>query len=96
MGILRERLFDRRLGWLAVALSPVAVVLAAEQLGLSERIVEVVTEFGFPLWAVWLVLLAASLLRTDPADGAGPQLTWRAITAGAVLYALGVAPVLLG
>jgi hypothetical protein len=95
VALLRTRLTDRRLGWLGVGLGVVAAGLALEQLGIAPVFLGFVVDYGFPLWAVWLVMLGVSLLRTDPEHGAGPRLGWGTAAWAAALYLAMVAPVAL-
>lgn len=92
----RTPLFDRRLGIAGLILAPVAFVLALEQLDVGGGLLARVVDVGFPAWIVWLVVTATSLLRTDPASGAGPPLTWRTATWAGVLYVVLAVPMLAG
>jgi len=94
--LLKEPLADRRLGWAGVALGGVAALLALEQLGVAPALFGTIVDYGFPAWAVWLLLLAASLLRTPPATGVGPRLGWRTAAWATGAYAAMVAPVVAG
>jgi hypothetical protein len=95
VALLQERLADRRLGWSGIVLGVVAGLLAAEQLGIAPTFFAVIVDFGFPAWAVWLLVLATSLLKTSPETGRGPDLGWKTATGAVALYALMVLPVLL-
>lgn len=96
LALLEERLTDRRLAWTGVLLGVVAGLLALEQLGIAPTLFGVIVDYGFPAWAVWLVVLAVSLLRTPPATGAGPRLgPGTAVWAGALYLAM-IAPILFG
>ena len=86
IAMARAPLVDRRLAMGGVFVAPLAFVLALEQLGISGWLLEAVTLFGFPLWAVWLVLVAVSLLRTDGMSSLPPAMTWRTVLAGGLLY----------
>jgi len=90
----RAPLFDRRLGTVGLVLSPAAFVVALEQLELGAGWLDRLVNVAFPAWLVWLVVIAASLLRTDPAHGHGPRLTWRTATWAGILYALLAVPML--
>jgi len=94
MVMARSQLVDARLAWGGVFIAPLAWLLAAEQVGLSGWLLEAVTLFGFPLWAVWLILVALSLLRTDAATLIPPRMTWRTVLLGGVLYCLLLLPAL--
>ncbi len=96
LALLRERLADRRVAWAGVVLGAIAGLLALEQLGVAPVLFGAVVDYGFPAWAVWLLVLAVSLLRTPPDTGAGPRLGWgTAAWAGAVYVAM-IAPVAFG
>jgi hypothetical protein len=90
--VRRDRLFDRRMGTFGMVLGVVAAGLALEQLGVAPALFEVVMDFGFPAWAVWLVVLAVSLLRTDANTGEGPPLGRGTAAWVTVLYVLLVLP----
>ncbi len=80
---------DRRLGTIGIALAPLALLLALEQLDIAPRALGLVTDLVFPAWVVWLVVVAAALWRADPASMTGPRLTWRtAVWAGALFVVL--------
>jgi hypothetical protein len=96
VGMLRRPLFDRRLGWAGIVIGALAVTLALEQLGVAPALFGFVIDFGFPLWAVWLVVLGVSLLCTRHQQGQGPSLTWRTLVWSAALYVVLVLPSLTG
>ena len=83
-----SKLFDRRLAGLGMGLGVVAAILALEQLGIWPELLGIVLDFVFPLWAIWLLVVAASLLRTDPETGEGPALSWRTAAIAAAGYAV--------
>jgi hypothetical protein len=91
----RDTLFDRRLGSAGIALTPLAALLALEPLGVVPRLAGPLVTLAFPAWVVWLVVIAASLWRTDPATGAGPRLTWRTAAWAGPLFVLLAAPMLV-
>lgn len=94
--MLGERLFDRKIGVFGVAVGCVAVLPALELLGIAPALFEVIIGYVFPAWAVWLVVIAVSLLKTGPDDGIGPLYGWRSLTWSVCLYLLMVLPKLLG
>jgi hypothetical protein len=63
LSILRHGRYAPAFGWLAVIGSPILFLLAGEQLGLSEGILGPITDFGFPLLAVWHFGMAWAMLR---------------------------------
>lgn len=83
-----SKLFDRRLAGWGMALGVAAAILALEQLGVWPDLLGIVLDFVFPLWAVWLLVVAASMLRADPGTGEGPVLGWRTTVVAAAGYAL--------
>jgi hypothetical protein len=95
IAMLRGPLFDPRIAWVGILLSPLAFVLALGQLGFSGWVLDLITDFGFPAWAVWLIVIAVSLLRTNPESGDGPGLTGKTLIWVASLYALMVLPAFL-
>lgn len=92
----RTPLFDRRLGTVGLILAATAFALALEPLELGTRALGRVVDVAFPAWLVWLVVIATSLLRTDPAIGTGPRLTWRTAIWAVALYGLLMVPLLVG
>lgn len=96
VALLAERLVDRRLAWAGAGLGIVAGLLALEQLGVAPALFGVVVDYGFPAWAVWLLVLAVSLWRTPPSTGEGPRLAWGTAAWAGVLYVGMVLPVAMG
>jgi len=94
--LLEQHLADRRLAWTGVGLGVMAALLALEQLGIAPVLFGTIVDYGFPAWAVWLLVLAVSLLRTNPATGVGPRLGWGTAAWAGVLYAAMIAPVAFG
>ncbi len=94
LGIRKSGVLDPRLGTMAVGLSPILFILAAEQMGYAESALAVITNFGLPLLAILHFGLAWQLMRrrdlaAAPALGVGFGVT------ALVLYAAMVAPTLL-
>jgi Domain of unknown function (DUF4386) len=96
VALLRDRLADRRLGWAGAVLGLVAGSLAFEQLGIAPVLFGAVVDYGFPAWAVWLLVLAVSLLRTPPETGVAPRLGWGTAAWAVALYVAMVVPAALG
>lgn len=92
----RDPLFDPRLGTAGLGLAPLALLVALEPVGVAPRVLGPLAALAFPAWVVWLVVIAASLWRSDPAIGTGPRLTWRTGVWAATLWALLAVPGLLG
>jgi hypothetical protein len=95
VAVFDERLFDRKLGWFGVVVGIVAMLLAGEQLGIAPQVFEVIVDYGFPAWAVWLVVIAVSLLKTDPRDGEGPVYGWKSFAWSFSLYVLMITPAVM-
>ncbi len=91
-----QHLFDRKIGAFGVAAGCVVVFVTLELFGVAPALFEVIVNYGFPAWAVWLVVVAVSLLKTDPATGEGPLYGWRSFSWSACLYLLLILPKLLG
>lgn len=91
----RDPLFDPRLGAAGLGLAPLALLVALEPVGVAPRLLGPLADLAFPAWVVWLVVIAASLWRADPATGTGPRLTWRTGVWAATLWVLLAAPALL-
>ena len=92
----RDPLFDPRLGAAGLVLAPLALLVALEPVGVAPRLLGPLADVAFPAWMVWLVVIAASLWRSDPASGAGPRLTWRTGVWAGTLWVLLTVPALLG
>ncbi len=60
---------NRTLAWFGIALSPLLFLLAGEQIGVSGDVLDPLVDFGFPLLAVWHILLAVQLWRRNGAVG---------------------------
>lgn len=93
LAILRHGLFPRMFGWLAVFGSSILFLLAGEQLGLSEGILGPITDFGFPLLAVWHFGMAWALLRPQD-DGSYGEIGRGFYIFSVVLYVAMIAPAL--
>ncbi len=94
LGIRRSGVLDRRLGTMAVVLSPLLFVLAAEQMGYAESILAILTDFGLPLLAILHFGVAWQLIqRRDLAPA--PNLGAGFGVVALVLYGAMVAPTLL-
>lgn len=90
VALRHERTLDPRLGPAAIGLGAVALVLALEQLGVAPALLGLVLDFGFPAWAVWLVLLAVALWRSDGRREV--RFGYGALAGALGLYALMVVP----
>jgi len=60
---LRGTDLSRGLCWFGIGLSPLLILLAGEQIGVSGDILDPLVDFGFPLLAVWHLMLAVQLFR---------------------------------
>jgi hypothetical protein len=85
---VEQRLFDRKIGAFGVGVGCVALLLALEQFGAAPATFGLLVDYGFPAWAVWLVVVAVSLLKTDPSDREGPLFGWKSFSWSACLYVL--------
>lgn len=94
VAIRRGDVFDKRIGTVAMALSLLFGLLAAEQLGLEGPILPVLTDYGFPVLALIHFALAWQLVRRE-GDGIAPRLGIGAAAVGAVLYGAMVWPVMV-
>jgi len=90
VALRHERALDPRLGPAAIGLGTIALVLALEQLGVAPALLGLVLDFGFPAWAVWLVLLAVALWRSDGRRQV--RFGYGALASALGLYALMVVP----
>jgi len=63
IAFLKATDLSRGLCWFGLALSPFLMLLAGEQIGVSGEVLDPLVDFGFPLLAVWHILLAIQLLR---------------------------------
>jgi len=94
LAIRKSGVLDPRLGTMAIIVSPLLFVLAAEQLGYAESMLSLITNYGLPLLAILHFGLAWQLVRrhgTAPA----PQLGVGFAAVAAILYAAMAAPALL-
>lgn len=92
-GLRRQGAIDARLGSAGIALGAFALVLALEQLGIAPQMFGPLLDFGFPAWAVWLLLLGVCSWRSQ-AEGA-IELDWRAWAVGLALYVAMIVPAIL-
>lgn len=95
VAILGRRLFDRRLAWIGVVIGLLTFPVAMEPLGGLFVVLGVLTVPVNAAWDIWLILLAISLLRTDPETRTGPRFGWKILTAAAIVWLLNVVPVLM-
>jgi hypothetical protein len=72
--ILKEKVFDRRLGWVGLIAGLSILIYSFEQIGFSSLAFLVVPANAF--WACWLLALATSLLRVDLQTGQAPRVGW--------------------
>lgn len=63
----------RSLAWIGIALASLLFLLAGEQIGVSGDILDPLVDFGFPLLAVWHILLAVQLWRRNGATAFRPM-----------------------
>ncbi|MDF1731458.1 MAG: DUF4386 domain-containing protein [Minwuia sp.] len=91
---LRATDIDRGLAWTGVAMAPLLILLAGEQIGVSGDVLEPLVDFGFPLLGVWHILLATQLWRRHGAVTFGP-LGRGTLALGGVLAIIMVAPSLI-
>jgi hypothetical protein len=90
---LRGTNISRALAGFGLALSPLLFLLAGEQIGVSGDVLDPLVDFGFPLLAVWHILLAVQLWHRNGAEefaGMG-RAAW--VSGGALAAAL-IAPAL--
>jgi hypothetical protein len=93
---VEQRLFDRKISMFGVVAGCMALMLALEQFGTPPATLGLLVDYGFPAWAVWLVVVAVSLLKTNPSDREGPLFGWKSFCWSSCLYLLMVLPQLLG
>lgn len=83
---------NRGLAWFGISLSPLLFLLAGEQIGVSGAVLDPLVDFGFPLLAVWHLLLAAQMWRRNGAGkfalmGRRAWVTGSALAIGMILPA---------
>ncbi|MCP4380995.1 MAG: DUF4386 domain-containing protein [Hyphomicrobiales bacterium] len=93
VAFLKATNINRSLAWFGVALSPFLFLLAGEQIGVSGDVLDPLVDFGFPLLAVWHILLAVQLWRRNgaigfAAMGRGAWITGGVLAAGMIAPAL--------
>lgn len=84
----------RVMGWLGLGLAPLLLVLAGEQIGLSGPVLDPLVDFGFPMLALWYLLLAAGFWRRNGAQTL-PALGRGLMIGGGVLMAFMLVPALV-
>lgn len=84
---------NRSLAWFGIALAPLLFLLAGEQIGVSGDVLDPLVDFGFPLLAVWHILLAAQLWRRNGAVAFSQMGRAAWITGGALAVGM-IAPAL--
>jgi len=70
---LRGTNISRALAGFGLVLSPSLFLLAGEQIGVCSDVLDPLVDFGFPLLAVWHVLLAIQLWRRNGAEAFMPM-----------------------
>ncbi len=93
--LAEQRLFDRKIGAFGVAAGCVMILLALGLPEVAPSALALIVDYGFPAWAVWLVVVAVSLLKTDPDGRLGPLYGWKSFCWSASLYALMILPNLM-
>jgi hypothetical protein len=63
IALIQDGRADLKVTRLGITLSPILILLAAEQIGLIGDILDPLVDFGFPILAVWHILLAMLLVR---------------------------------
>lgn len=94
--ILRHKLFDRRLGWAGLIMGLLTFPMSMEPLGGFWNIFGALTLPLLAAWAIWLLVLAVSLLRTDPRTQEGVKVGWKTAVATTLFWALMVVPAYMG
>jgi Domain of unknown function (DUF4386) len=94
LAIRKSGVLDARLGTMAIVVSPLLFVLAAEQLGYAESMLSLITTYGLPLLAILHFGLAWQLIRRRGLAPA-PKLGLGFAAVAAILYAAMAAPALL-
>lgn len=90
---LRATSLDRRLAWSGLVMSPLLLLLAGEQIGVSGDVLDPLVDFGFPLLGVWHILLAAQLWQRRGAVAFAPLGTGTLVGGLALAMAM-IAPAL--
>lgn len=94
--MIKQDLFDSRLGWTGVVLGFLTLLMSLEPLG---GVLGIFGELTWPVmaaWLIWLFLLAISLLRTKSQTAAGWHPAWKTATVCAVTWGLLVIPSYFG
>ena len=96
LAVLVSTTFDRRIAIIGIIGTPLFFVLAAEQLGLDGPILPLITDFGFPVLAIWHFAIAWSALRFDRAEWTGPRLGAGFWVMMAIVYGAMIWPAIAG
>ncbi len=94
LAVRKSGVLDARLGTMAVLVSPLLFVLAAEQMGYAESTLSHITNYGLPLLAILHFGLAWQLVRRRGLTPA-PQLGLGFAAVATILYAAMAAPAFL-
>ena len=94
--MLKQDLFDSRLGWAGVGIGLLSVLMALEPLGGKLAVFGELTWPVMGAWLIWLVLMAISLLRTNPDSTVNWRLSWKITAVATTVWAILVIPSYFG
>jgi hypothetical protein len=95
IAMIKQDLFDNRLGWIGLSIGLLTLPMSMEPLG---GVLAVFGELTWPVmgaWLIWLVLAAVSLLRTKT-EAATWQLSWKVAAVATAVWAILVIPTYFG
>lgn len=94
--MVKQDLFDSRLGWAGVGIGLLSVLMALEPLGGALAIFGELTWPVMGAWLIWLVLVGITLLRTHPDSTVNWRLSWKITAVATAVWAILVIPSYFG
>jgi hypothetical protein len=96
ISMIKQDLFDKRLGWMGLGIGLLTLPMSMEPLG---GVLAVFGELTWPVmgaWLIWLVLVAISLLRTKTEAAASWHISWKVAAVATAVWAILVIPTYFG
>jgi len=94
--MIKQDLFEDRLGWAGLIIGLLTLPMSMEPLGGKLTIFGELTWPVMGAWLIWLILVAISLLRTKSETSPAWHLSWKAISASAIVWGILVIPSYFG
>jgi hypothetical protein len=96
MSMIKQDLFDNRLGWIGLVIGLVTLPMSMEPLGGALAVFGELTWPVMGAWLIWLVLIAVSLLRTKAETVTNWRVSWKVAAVATVVWAILVVPTYFG